>query len=60
MADMTALRAALPGLVTAQILGSGHFPQLEVPDQVNAMIAQFLALLPAGPEATHPVRTDWM
>lgn len=25
-----------------QVVGSGHFPQLEVPDQTNAMIATFL------------------
>lgn len=32
-------------IVVAQTLGSGHFNQLEVPDQVNAMIEQFLRLL---------------
>jgi pimeloyl-ACP methyl ester carboxylesterase len=27
------------------VVGSGHFCQLEVPDQVNAMIDRFLALI---------------
>jgi pimeloyl-ACP methyl ester carboxylesterase len=31
----------------AQVVGSGHFVQLVVPDQVNAMIDRFLTLLPA-------------
>jgi pimeloyl-ACP methyl ester carboxylesterase len=37
-----ALAAALPGVVTGQTVGAGHFNMLEVPDQVNAMIGQFL------------------
>ncbi len=48
MAELDRFRAACPQLVTGQVLGSGHFPQLEVPDQVNAMIEHFLALLPAA------------
>jgi len=28
-----------------QVVGSGHFPQLEVPEQTNAMIATFIAQL---------------
>jgi pimeloyl-ACP methyl ester carboxylesterase len=28
--------------VHGQVVGSGHFLQLEVPDQVNAMIRRFL------------------
>jgi len=31
-----------PNLVTGKTVGSGHFLQLEVPDQVNAMIERFL------------------
>jgi pimeloyl-ACP methyl ester carboxylesterase len=42
--DMEQLRALLPHLVYGQTVGSGHFCQLEVPDQVNAMIDRFLAL----------------
>ncbi len=36
------MAAALPGLVTGWTVGGGHFNQLEVPDQVSSMIAQFL------------------
>ena len=37
-----------PNLIVAQTLGAGHFNQLEVPSQVNAMIEDFLRLLPRG------------
>lgn len=33
----------------ARVVGSGHFVHLVVPDQVNAMIDRFLALLPEVP-----------
>jgi pimeloyl-ACP methyl ester carboxylesterase len=42
--DATALRALNPLLRTGQTVGAGHFNQLEVPDQVNAMIERFLAV----------------
>jgi pimeloyl-ACP methyl ester carboxylesterase len=42
--DMAALRDLLPQLALGQTVGSGHFCQLEVPDQVNAMIHRFLAI----------------
>ncbi|MEZ2132056.1 MULTISPECIES: alpha/beta fold hydrolase [unclassified Sinorhizobium] len=42
--DMTRLRELVPGLAYGQTVGSGHFCQLEVPDQVNAMIERFLTL----------------
>lgn len=42
------LRRPCPHVVTGQTIGAGHFPQLEVREQVNAMIDRFLAL--AGPE----------
>ena len=45
--DPAALREHCSHLYLAQTLGAGHFNQLEVPDQVNAMIEQFLRLLPA-------------
>lgn len=41
--DMDRLRELAPGLLYGQTVGSGHFCQLEVPDQVNAMIDRFLA-----------------
>jgi len=42
MADMVRLRELMPHVVSAQTVGAGHFHQLEVPDQVNAMIERFL------------------
>ena len=38
------LRQACPAITIGQTVGSGHFLQLEVPDQVNAMIERFLAI----------------
>ena len=32
----------LPGVINGVTVGAGHFNQLEVPDQVNAMIEAFL------------------
>ena len=47
--DMTRLHELIPALHFGQTVGSGHFCQLEVPDQVNAMIERFLAVtLPAN------------
>jgi pimeloyl-ACP methyl ester carboxylesterase len=42
IADMVRLRELMPHVVPAQTAGAGHFLQLEVPDQVNAMIERFL------------------
>jgi pimeloyl-ACP methyl ester carboxylesterase len=42
--DAVRLRAIKPDLVVGITVGSGHFHQLEVPEQVNAMIERFLAL----------------
>jgi pimeloyl-ACP methyl ester carboxylesterase len=42
--DAAALRALNPRIRTGQTVGAGHFNQLEVPDQVNAMIERFLAV----------------
>jgi pimeloyl-ACP methyl ester carboxylesterase len=42
--DLERLRAICPQLVVAKTLGAGHFSPLEVPDQINAMIARFLAV----------------
>ena len=38
------LRSACPAITIGQTVGSGHFIQLEVPAQVNAMIEQFMAI----------------
>ena len=42
--DNATLKAVNPGIVIGQTVGSGHFNQLEVPAQVNAMIEHFLRL----------------
>ncbi len=38
-----------PQLVVGRTVGAGHFHQLEVPDQVNAMIERFIAICAAAP-----------
>lgn len=40
--DVERFRSHAPQLVTAQAVGCGHYFQLEVPDQVNAMVGRFL------------------
>lgn len=42
LADAAALRAAIPEIIVAQTLGSGHFSPVMVPNQINAMIDRFL------------------
>jgi pimeloyl-ACP methyl ester carboxylesterase len=42
--DLKRFQAACPRLVVSRTLGAGHFSPLEVPDQINAMIARFLAV----------------
>jgi pimeloyl-ACP methyl ester carboxylesterase len=42
--DVGRFRELLPRLVNGKTVDSGHFCQLEVPEQVNAMIERFLAL----------------
>lgn len=36
------LQAVIPKIVTGQTVGAGHFNMLEVPDQVNSMIENFI------------------
>jgi pimeloyl-ACP methyl ester carboxylesterase len=43
--DGVRLRAVKPDLQIGITVGAGHFHQLEVPEQVNAMIERFLQLL---------------
>jgi pimeloyl-ACP methyl ester carboxylesterase len=45
---VTTLREFCPGASIGQTVGAGHFNQLEVPDQVNAMIARWLDVALAG------------
>ena len=42
--DLLRLREIKPDLEVGVTFGAGHFHQLEVPDQVNAMIERFLAI----------------
>ncbi|MBI1814747.1 MAG: alpha/beta hydrolase [Deltaproteobacteria bacterium] len=42
--DLARMRELCPQVVTGQTVGAGHFHQLEVPEQVNAMLARFLAV----------------
>jgi pimeloyl-ACP methyl ester carboxylesterase len=47
-ADMDRLGELVPHLLRGQTVGSGHFCQLEVPEQVNAMIDRFFDILPSA------------
>jgi pimeloyl-ACP methyl ester carboxylesterase len=48
LCDLARLATLVPGLMTAQTAGSGHFAPLEVPDQVDAMIGRFLDVTANG------------
>jgi pimeloyl-ACP methyl ester carboxylesterase len=41
---MARLRELAPRVMMGNTAGSGHFHQLEVPEQVNAMLARFLVV----------------
>ncbi|HVM63870.1 MAG TPA: alpha/beta hydrolase [Acidimicrobiales bacterium] len=43
--DVSSLKATAPMLMTAQTVGAGHFNQVFVADQVNAMIDRFLSII---------------
>ena len=43
-ANVARFHELCPQLVHGQVVGAGHFLQLEVPEQVNAMIERFLQL----------------
>lgn len=44
-ADQDAVGSAFRNVQFGQVVGSGHFPHLEVPDQINAMIERFVSTL---------------
>jgi pimeloyl-ACP methyl ester carboxylesterase len=44
LSNVAQLRQVCPNVVIGQTVGAGHFHQLEVPEQVNAMIERFLAV----------------
>ena len=43
--DMSRFHEMFPDILYGKTVGSGHFCQLEVPEQINAMIDRFLALV---------------
>ncbi|MEX2236926.1 MAG: alpha/beta hydrolase [Dehalococcoidia bacterium] len=47
-ADLKRLKELCPQLLTGKTVGAGHFHQLLVPEQVNAMIERFLELVKSG------------
>lgn len=51
-AQLERLAELCPQAVIGRTIGAGHFLQLVVPDQVNAMIDRLLAPLAASPRAT--------
>ena len=44
-ADQTYISEHLAAVQFGQVVGAAHFPQMEVPGQVNAMIATFMTQL---------------
>jgi pimeloyl-ACP methyl ester carboxylesterase len=44
--DLDRVRELCPHIVIGQTVGAGHFNQLEVPEQVNAMIDRFVKVSP--------------
>ena len=42
--DLALFSEVCSQLAVGKVVGSGHFPTLEVPDQVNAMIQHFIAV----------------
>lgn len=42
--DIAKVKEPAPGIVVGNTVGSGHFHQLEVPEQINAMIDRFLVI----------------
>ena len=42
------LRDLLPQAEQAWVIGTGHFPQLEVPEQINVLLRNFLGRLERG------------
>jgi pimeloyl-ACP methyl ester carboxylesterase len=46
--DMSRFHEMFPQILYGKTVGSGHFCQLEVPEQVDAMIERFLALTLGG------------
>ena len=52
MNDMDRFAKLCPQLISAQVLGAGHWYMLEVPDQLNAMLDRFVSIVEASVEPT--------
>lgn len=50
--DVEPLRKLCPQLKLGRTVGAGHFHQLIVPDQINAMVDRFLAITGRAPAST--------
>src|SRR5579872_2808605 len=50
--DLQRMVALRPDAMVGQVVGSGHYPMLSVPDQVNAMLDRFLEVVDAGPRTS--------
>ena len=46
LTDVARLRELAPEVMVGKTVGAGHFHQLEVPDQINAMLERFIVLSP--------------
>jgi pimeloyl-ACP methyl ester carboxylesterase len=49
MNDVDRFKALCPHVLIGQTIGSGHYHQVVVPEQVNAMLARFLELVEKAP-----------
>jgi hypothetical protein len=54
--DLNRLQELCPQLIVAKTLLAGHFNTIEVADQVNAMLARFLAVGLKGRPSQDPVK----
>jgi pimeloyl-ACP methyl ester carboxylesterase len=50
--DAAAVRPAFRNVAIGHVVGSGHFVQLEVPEQLNAMIDAFMGVPPPPSSAS--------
>ena len=44
LSDLSRLHEMCPHVITGQTVGAGHFHQLEVPEQITAMVERFLTV----------------
>ncbi len=56
--DLDQLRMLSTNLALGRTVGSGHFHQMEVPDQVNAMIDRFLVVNAKASGSASPTKRD--